>query len=78
MREDSELGFRERHPTDLRDRFRLMFPEKYANAGYKLRPVDDQNVLNRTKKNEEKVTETECTLLDCSHQHGTRSRLKYN
>lgn len=37
IRSDPELGFSSRHPTDLRDRFRTRFPEKYAKAGYKVK-----------------------------------------
>ncbi|KAF2265409.1 hypothetical protein CC78DRAFT_201012 [Lojkania enalia] len=37
MRDDEDLGFSSRHPTDLRDRFRIKYPEKYAKAGYKLK-----------------------------------------
>lgn len=37
MRDDIELGFSSRHPTDLRDRFRIKYPTKYAKAGYKLK-----------------------------------------
>ncbi|KAL5114220.1 hypothetical protein ACEQ8H_007872 [Pleosporales sp. CAS-2024a] len=35
MRDDKELGFDTRHPTDLRDRFRIRYPEAYSQAGYK-------------------------------------------
>jgi hypothetical protein len=35
MRDDQELGFGTRHPTDLRDRFRIRYPQVYAEAGYK-------------------------------------------
>lgn len=42
MRDDSELGFSMRHPTDLRDRFRIRFPELYARAGYKLKCVSNR------------------------------------
>jgi hypothetical protein len=35
MRDDRELGFGTRHPTDLRDRFRIRYPQVYAEAGYK-------------------------------------------
>lgn len=39
IRDDPELGLSSRrHPLDLRDRFRNRFPEKYTEAGYKLRP----------------------------------------
>jgi hypothetical protein len=38
MRDDADLGFSSRHPTDLRDRFRIRYPEIFAKAGYKLKP----------------------------------------
>jgi len=38
MRDDRELGFGTRHSTDLRDRFRIRFPQIYAQAGYKIKP----------------------------------------
>ncbi|EMD65359.1 hypothetical protein COCSADRAFT_304639 [Bipolaris sorokiniana ND90Pr] len=37
MRDDPELEFGSRHATDLRDRFRIRYPERYARAGYKLK-----------------------------------------
>jgi hypothetical protein len=37
IRDDMSLDFSTRHPTDLRDRFRIRYPEKYAKAGYKLK-----------------------------------------
>ncbi|KAF2034454.1 hypothetical protein EK21DRAFT_48766, partial [Setomelanomma holmii] len=37
LRDDAELGFSSRHPTDLRDRFRIRYPEEFAKAGYKLK-----------------------------------------
>jgi hypothetical protein len=42
MRDDAELDFSTRHPTDLRDRFRIRYPEAYAKAGYKLKPKDER------------------------------------
>src|SRR5690606_8533371 len=35
---DPELDLGHRRSTDLRDRFRTRFPEKYAEAGFKARP----------------------------------------
>ncbi|KAF1913527.1 hypothetical protein BDU57DRAFT_314083 [Ampelomyces quisqualis] len=35
MRDDQDLGFGKRHATDLRDRFRIRYPEAYARAGHK-------------------------------------------
>ncbi|XP_014561224.1 hypothetical protein COCVIDRAFT_87542 [Bipolaris victoriae FI3] len=37
MRDDPELEFGSRHATDLRDRFRIRYPERYVRAGYKLK-----------------------------------------
>lgn len=48
IRSDPELGFGSRHPTDLRDRFRTRFPEKYAQAGYKVKPKDAQKQRDRS------------------------------
>lgn len=35
IQKDASLNFQNRRSTDLRDRFRNAFPEKYAEAGYK-------------------------------------------
>lgn len=40
MRDDFELDFGMRHPTDLRDRFRIRYPDQFAKAGYKLKPKE--------------------------------------
>ncbi|OCL05233.1 hypothetical protein AOQ84DRAFT_366816, partial [Glonium stellatum] len=48
IRSDPELGFGARHPTDLRDRFRTRFPERYAQAGYKVKPKDAQKQRDRS------------------------------
>ncbi|KAL2353789.1 hypothetical protein BJ546DRAFT_845564, partial [Cryomyces antarcticus] len=37
IRNDSDLGLASRRPTDLRDRFRTRYPEKYAEIGLKVR-----------------------------------------
>ncbi|KAF1841408.1 uncharacterized protein K460DRAFT_291478 [Cucurbitaria berberidis CBS 394.84] len=50
MRDDTELGFSTRHPTDLRDRFRIKYPEQYAMAGYKLKPEQERTINERTSK----------------------------
>jgi hypothetical protein len=44
IRDDMELDFGTRHPTDLRDRFRIRYPEKYAKAGYKLKPKEERMI----------------------------------
>ncbi|KAK9448719.1 uncharacterized protein V1518DRAFT_418009 [Limtongia smithiae] len=38
IQKDEDLNLYERRSTDLRDRFRNAFPEKYAAAGFKTRP----------------------------------------
>ncbi|KAI9785652.1 MAG: hypothetical protein M1816_008275 [Peltula sp. TS41687] len=40
IREDQNLNLKARRAIDLRDRFRNRFPEKYAEAGFKMRPKD--------------------------------------
>jgi hypothetical protein len=47
IRNDEQLGFSARHPTDLRDRFRIRYPEIYAKAGYKLKPKDERLLKER-------------------------------
>ncbi|EUC47908.1 hypothetical protein COCMIDRAFT_88979 [Bipolaris oryzae ATCC 44560] len=42
MRDDPELEFGSRHATDLRDRFRIRYPERYARAGYKLKSKEKE------------------------------------
>jgi hypothetical protein len=51
MRDDTDLGFSGRHPTDLRDRFRIRYPEAYTRAGYKLKPKIKSN-LGRERERE--------------------------
>ncbi|KAF1948560.1 hypothetical protein CC80DRAFT_498127 [Byssothecium circinans] len=51
MRDDEELGFSNRHPTDLRDRFRIRYPEKFAEAGYKLKAKDEIMLKGKHKDN---------------------------
>lgn len=50
MRDDFELGFGMRHPTDLRDRFRIRYPDVFAQAGYKLKPKEEQALKMRMEK----------------------------
>jgi hypothetical protein len=52
IRNDEQFGFSARHPTDLRDRFRIRYPDKYAKAGYKLKPKDER--LLKERDNSEK------------------------
>ncbi|OWY42060.1 MYB DNA-binding-like protein [Alternaria alternata] len=47
MRDDEDLDFGSRHPTDLRDRFRIRYPDKYAKAGYKLKAKEKERTLSK-------------------------------
>ena len=47
IREDEELGLGDRTATDLRDRFRTKYPDKYEKAGLAPRPVDYPKRLAR-------------------------------
>lgn len=56
MRDDEELGFSTRQPTDLRDRFRIRYPERFAKAGYKLKPKDERMLKEKsTRKDSDAV-----------------------
>lgn len=59
MRDDFELGFGMRHPTDLRDRFRIRYPELFAQAGYKLKPKEEREL--KAKANETKAQEAQAS-----------------
>ncbi|KZM23266.1 chromatin binding [Ascochyta rabiei] len=50
MRNDCELGFDMRHPTDLRDRFRIRYPELFSQAGYKLKPKEERVLKDRASE----------------------------
>lgn len=43
IQRDASLHFSERRSTDLRDRFRNAFPDRYTAAGYKGRPQSNKN-----------------------------------
>ncbi|CAI6336806.1 unnamed protein product [Periconia digitata] len=49
MRDDTALGFKGRHATDLRDRFRIRYPEKFAGAGCK--PKSKDEAMLKEKRN---------------------------
>lgn len=49
MRDDTKLGFAGRHATDLRDRFRIRYPEKFAGAGCK--PKSKDEAMLKEKRN---------------------------
>ena len=52
MRDDAELAFSSRHPTDLRDRFRIRYPEIFAKAGYKLKPKHELVMKEKQKEDQ--------------------------
>ena len=54
IQKDPSLGLGHRRPTDLRDRFRNAFPDKYVGAGFKPPPP---------RKRRRTAEETEATLL---------------
>ena len=53
MRDDASLEFSTRHPTDLRDRFRIRYPEKYAKAGYKLKLKEKERSLEKQQQQQQ-------------------------
>jgi hypothetical protein len=53
MRDDEDLEFGTRHPTDLRDRFRIRYPDKYAKAGYKLKVKEKERTLSKQAQAQE-------------------------
>ncbi|USP82577.1 hypothetical protein yc1106_09851 [Curvularia clavata] len=59
MRDDPELEFGSRHATDLRDRFRIRYPEKYAKAGYKLKSKEKERERVRRGDDIDKGVEEE-------------------
>jgi hypothetical protein len=50
IRIDPIFKFSERRATDLRDRFRNRYPDKYADAGYKSRPENFPKAPTRTSQ----------------------------
>ncbi|KAF2877037.1 hypothetical protein BDV95DRAFT_558355 [Massariosphaeria phaeospora] len=53
IRSDADLGFHDRQPTDLRDRFRIRYPDLYAKAGYKVKPKDEALLKEQEEKEQE-------------------------
>lgn len=47
MRDDPELGFETRHSRDLRDRFRIRYPEKHVKAGHKPKSSREPSVRDQ-------------------------------
>jgi hypothetical protein len=50
MKNDVELGFFSRRSTDLRDRFRIRYPELFSKAGYKLKPKHELVLKEKEKE----------------------------
>ena len=63
IRQDSDLNLHSRTAMDLRDRFRNRYPEKYAEAGYKIRPKDWPKPPPRSSQNEERSQQQGVLLL---------------
>lgn len=76
IRDDFELGFGMRHPTDLRDRFRIRYPELFAEAGFKLKPKEEralQDRANEVKAQEEQVASRTITNAGKTLDKGDKS-----
>lgn len=56
IRDDEDLGFADRHPTDLRDRFRIRYPQAFAKAGFKLK-ASTQKAIELADSNIQKMLE---------------------
>ncbi|KAJ4293253.1 hypothetical protein N0V90_008535 [Kalmusia sp. IMI 367209] len=59
MRDDEELGFSGRRPTDLRDRFRIRYPEVFVKLGYKIKPKDELKLKEKEKGREKETSITQ-------------------
>ncbi|KAF1365760.1 hypothetical protein EJ07DRAFT_150258 [Lizonia empirigonia] len=55
LRDDFELGFGMRHPTDLRDRFRTRYPDLFAQAGFKLKAKGERALKAKAGENKAKT-----------------------
>ncbi|KAG9187841.1 hypothetical protein G6011_05712 [Alternaria panax] len=64
MRDDEDLDFGTRHPTDLRDRFRIRYPEKYAKAGYKLKAKEKERTLSKQAHVQEQERQDDSSQLE--------------
>ncbi|KAF2010730.1 hypothetical protein BU24DRAFT_426941 [Aaosphaeria arxii CBS 175.79] len=74
IKEDANFGFRHRHPTDLRDRFRIRYAEEYAKAGYKLKTKNTPGPRANEESNQENfevapVTANKNTLQEATPIH---------
>jgi hypothetical protein len=64
MRDDKDLEFGARHPTDLRDRFRIRYPDKYAKAGYKLKVKERERTFSKQAQAQEQEGHDDTSHLD--------------
>jgi hypothetical protein len=74
MRDDKDLDFSTRQPTDLRDRFRIRYPEMFSKAGYKLKPKAEA-MLKEKEKGENKEAANSQISID-SRDSPSSSRAK--
>ncbi|KAJ4357254.1 uncharacterized protein N0V89_001829 [Didymosphaeria variabile] len=75
IRDDKDLGFSTRQPTDLRDRFRIRYPEMFAKAGYKLKPKDEA-MLKEKEKGKNKEAADSQTSANSNNSPSSLSRVK--
>ncbi|KAK8239520.1 hypothetical protein IWZ00DRAFT_516914, partial [Phyllosticta capitalensis] len=76
IKNDEGLGLAHRHPTDLRDRYRNKWPERYKNAGYKIngkekgKPLSDEanDGVDDTEK-DKAMTEPASSLQQREEHH---------
>ncbi|CBX94990.1 hypothetical protein IAQ61_008429 [Plenodomus lingam] len=62
--DDAELGLGTRRPTDLRDRFRIKYPEKFAESGHKLKAKHDKIISEQRAANKEREQQTQSLQAD--------------
>ncbi|KAI8937601.1 hypothetical protein NX059_005313 [Plenodomus lindquistii] len=53
--DDAELDFSGRKPTDLRDRFRIKYPDEFKKAGHKLKAKHDKIVVDQQAASRERT-----------------------
>ena len=70
IRIDSELGLSHRQPTDLRDRVRNRWPEKYVEAGLVIKPKETPRPVQRVGKAPE-MDNDKTTLPHAEQQSAT-------
>jgi hypothetical protein len=71
IKADPQLGFHARQPTDLRDRFRIRYPETYKKAGFKLKPKGE-------KKQKDAITEAQVAAKKSTAGNDTLDKTSSN